>query len=115
MRVYLRVHSKLHISPYVFFNTLLERIRPRVQLTPKKIAGITYKIPTPISYRKSVTTAIHWVVNSAAKRKGKPFHRLLFDEVEEIYRNPVSSVFKKRDEVHRTAYLNKPFLRYLRV
>ena len=114
MRVYLRLHSKFNVPPYKFFNSLLERVRPRVQLTSKKIAGITYKIPAPISYRKSIITAIHWIINAASRRTGKSFHRLLFDEVEEIYLNSTNSVIKKRDEVHRTAYLNKPFLRYLR-
>lgn len=114
-KLYLKLHAKFKISPYKYFETILDSCRPRVQLTSKKIAGVTYKIPTPIAYRKSLIIAIHWIVSSAAKRKGKSFSRALIDEFEEVYFNPLSLVSKKRDEIHRTAYLNKPFLRYIRI
>lgn len=113
--LYLKIHTKFKLSPYRYFETILDSCRPRVQLTPKKIAGITYKIPTPISYRKSLIIAIHWIVVSASKRKGKSFTKRLIDEFEEVYSNPISAVSKKRDEVHKAAHLNKPFLRYIRI
>lgn len=96
-----------------FLKVLLDGARPKIFLTSKKIAGIVHKIPTPITVRKSYSMAIHWLLVSAAKRAiSGGFDQALFAEVNDLYKNPNNSVVKKRDEFHKLAYLNKPFLRY---
>jgi ribosomal protein S7 len=96
-----------------FLKILLDNTRPKIFLSSKKIAGIVHKIPTPISVRKSYSMVIHWLVLSASKRVSTGgFEQALFAEINDLYRNPNSSLIKKRDEFHKLAYLNKPFLRY---
>lgn len=96
-----------------FLKVLLDAARPKVFLSSKKIAGVVHKIPTPISVRKSYSMVIHWLVLSASKRVSTGgFDQALFAEINDLYRNPNSSIIKKRDEFHKLAYLNKPFLRY---
>lgn len=96
-----------------FIRLLLETVRPKVFLSSKKIAGVVHKIPTPITVRKSYSIAIHWILASASKRNSsKNFFYNLFDELNDIYKNPSNSTLKKRDEFHRMAYINKPFLRF---
>jgi len=96
-----------------FLQILLDNTRPKIFLSSKKIAGIVHKIPTPISVRKSYSMAIHWLIVSASKRVAAGgFEQALLGEINDLYKNPNSSVIKKRDEFHKLAYLNKPFLRY---
>lgn len=99
-----------------FLRVLLENVRPKIFLSSKKIAGIVHKIPTPISMRKSYSMAVHWIIAAASKRTTPGgFDQALFEEVNDLYRNPSNSVLKKRDEFHKLAYLNKPFLRYYKL
>lgn len=96
-----------------FLMTILDSARPKIFLTSKKIAGIVHKIPTPITVQKSYSVAIHWVVTAASKRKvSGGFGNALFIEINDLYKNPNNTIIKKRDEFHKLAYLNKPFLRY---
>lgn len=96
-----------------FLKVLLENVRPKVFLSSKKIAGIVHKIPTPISMRKSYSIAVHWLIVATLRRTTMGgFGKALFEEVNDLYKNPNNSVLKKRDEFHKLAYLNKPFLRY---
>lgn len=97
-----------------FLKVLLDNARPKIFLSSKKIAGVVHKIPTPITVRKSYSMVIHWLILSASKRtsSGGGFGQALFVEINDLYRNPNSILVKKRDEFHKLAYLNKPFLRY---
>lgn len=74
---------------------------------------MVHKIPTPISVIKSYSIVIHWIISSAKKRKGTNiFGQALFEEVNDMYKNANNQTLKKRDEFHKLAYINKPFLRY---
>lgn len=98
-----------------FLNIVIESVRPKIFLTSKKVAGVVYKIPAPISRRKSQSMAVKWILQSASRRsKGKDFQVSLVDELNDIFSNSNNLTLKKRDEFHRTAFLNKPFLRYYR-
>jgi len=105
-----RAHS---VDSFRFLRGVLEGARPKIFLSSKKIAGVVHKIPTPITVRKSYSIIIHWIVLSAKKRtESHKFGQALFDEINDIYRNPTNQTLRKRDEFHKLAYINKPFLRY---
>jgi ribosomal protein S7 len=109
------IRKRYHVHPLVFFRAFFEKFRPKVFLYAKSIAGITYKIPVPISYRKSVSIVVHWLVTAARKqRRGHPFYPQFVREIDVAYRFTQNPLAKKRNEVHRLAHFNRSFLRYLR-
>jgi small subunit ribosomal protein S7 len=108
------ISVKFEISPVEFLNQVVENIRPKVFLISKKISGSTVKIPTPISLSRSYSIAIKWFLSSAGKRSGSPFNQLIFFELLDIYTNPSNSTLRKRDEYHKLAKINRPYLRYNR-
>lgn len=111
---HIRVTYKVH--PLVFLNVFFERMRPKVGLFSKKIAGINYKIPVPIIYTKSVSVMLHWWLSAAKKNsKGRDFYTAFISELDDAYKNPMSSIAKRRDETHRLAHLNRPFLKYVKL
>jgi ribosomal protein S7 len=100
---------------FCFCSSFLRSFALKYFCTEKKIAGVTHKIPVPISYRKSVSVLFHWWLHLARKnQRGRSFLQAFLLELDNAYRLPVSPLSKKRDEVHRLAHLNRPFLRYLR-
>ncbi len=115
LRLFTHIRKKYKVIPLVFLRIFFERMRPKVALYSKKIAGVTHKIPVPVSYRKSVSVLLHWWVAAARKAsKGRPIISYLISELDSAYKSPSSTLAKKRDEVHRLAHFNRPFLRYLR-
>jgi ribosomal protein S7 len=109
------VRKSYNVEPLVFFRFFFEKFRPKVFMYPKRIAGITYKIPTPVTYRKSVSLLLHWWIHLARKnRGGQAFFPAFLREMDNAYKLPTSNLSKKRDEVHKLAHFNRPFLRYLK-
>jgi ribosomal protein S7 len=106
------IRVRFHLSPIEFLERLVEIIRPKVFLISKKISGSTVRIPTPITLHQSYSIAVRWFLNSVSKRAGSAFPQLMFSELIDIYSNPSNVTLKKRDEYHRLAKLNRPFLRY---
>jgi ribosomal protein S7 len=115
-RLFYHIRITYNVHPLIFLNLFFEKMRPKVGLFSKKIAGINYKIPVPITYKKSVSVMLHWWLASAKKNsKGRDFYTSFVSELDDAYRNPLSSIAKRRDESHRLAHLNRPFLKYLRI
>jgi small subunit ribosomal protein S7 len=106
---------KFNTPPVEFLDNLIETIRPKVFLISKKISGSTVRIPTPINLTKSYSIGVKWFLASVAKRSGSPFNQLMFFELLDIYSNPANQTLKKRDEYHKLAKLNRPFLRHAKI
>jgi ribosomal protein S7 len=114
-KLFSHIRKRYHIAPLLFLKFFFERLRPKVGLYSKKIAGVTHKIPVPVTYRKSVSILLHWWVFQAKKASnGRPFSAAFISELDNSYKSSTSILAKKRDEVHKLAHLNRPFLRFLR-
>jgi len=106
------IKLRFDTSPIEFLENMIEVVRPKVFLISKKISGSTVRIPTPISLHQSYSIAVRWFLNSVSKRVGSSFSQLMFSELIDIYSNPSSVTIRKRDEYHKLAKINRPFLRY---
>lgn len=107
--------TRFECNPVDFLESIIETVRPKVFLTSKKISGSTVRIPTPINISRSYSIAIKWFLASSLKKKGSPVNQLIFFELLDIYTNPMNQTLRKRDEYHKLAKLNRPFLRYIKV
>jgi small subunit ribosomal protein S7 len=115
-QLFYHIRVTYNVHPLIFLNLFFEKMRPKVGLFPKKIAGINYKIPVPISYTKSVSVMLHWWLAAASKNsKGKDFYTSFIAELDDAYKNPTSIIAKRRDETHKLAHLNRPFLKYVKL
>ncbi len=106
------IKIKFDTSPLDFLDTILDSSRPKVFMISKKVAGMSHKIPVPVSKAKSYSMVIKWFISAAKKRRSSSIADSMLDELMDLYQNPNSSVLKKRDEYHRLARINRPFLRY---
>jgi ribosomal protein S7 len=108
----INIRVKYEVPPLDFLESLIEVIRPKVFLVSKKISGSTVRIPAPISIHHSYAIAVRWFLSSAYKRRGSTLSQLITYEAIDIYSNPTNATIRKRDEYHKLAKLNRPFLRH---
>lgn len=109
------IEYKYEVDAIQFLENFVNIVRPKVYLTPKKVSGSTVRVPLPITIKRSYSIGIKWFIGSVAKKSGEPFNQLIIFELIDVFNNPVNSTLKKRDEYHKMAKLNRPFLRHINV
>jgi small subunit ribosomal protein S7 len=92
---------------------IVNKVKPTVILRPHIVSGMTYRIPSMVPKGKEYSLALRWILASVAERKEYSLEERLFGELADILKG-VGATIKKREEVHKTALLNRPFLKYLR-
>lgn len=101
-----------YVSPITVFYEIFKRERPMVSLVNRKIGGVNYKIPAPITPFKSFTAVFQLFKKAVFLR---PEHKSLqlkfFLELKNIYLSENSFLRKKRLETNRLAYLNQSYIR----
>jgi ribosomal protein S7 len=109
------IEYKYQVDAIAFLDRFINIIRPKVYLIPKKVAGSTVRVPLPISTNRSYSIAVKWFISSVSKKSGEPFNQLLMFELIDVFNNPLNSTLKKRDEYHKLAKLNRPFMRFVKI
>ena len=93
------------------FLKALENVKPQVKVKSRRVGGATYQIPVEIDPDNQVFLAINWMVQFSRKKKGKPMHVSLANELVDAYNNTGSSV-KKKEDTHKMSAANKAFAHY---
>ena len=74
-------------------------------------SGQSYPVPMKINYKRSLSLTVHWVIESAKKRKNyKSFKNKLVAEFLDILQNK-GYVYSKRLEFHKKAIANRFFIK----
>ncbi|NIH41127.1 MAG: 30S ribosomal protein S7 [Buchnera aphidicola (Periphyllus aceris)] len=98
-------------SPLDSFENALEKVRPVVEVKSRRVGGSTYQVPIEVRPVRRNTLAMRWIVDSARKRSDKSMSFRLFNELFDALSNKGNAV-KKKEEVHKTAEVNKAFAHY---
>ena len=98
-------------EPLEVFLAAMNNIKPRVEVRSKRVGGATYQVPMEVSRKRQLSLAIRWLLSAVRKKKGRPAHRKLADEVVGAYRGEGEAI-KKREDTHRMAEANKAFAHY---
>ena len=98
-------------EPLEVFLTAINNIKPRVEVRSKRVGGATYQVPIEVSRKRQVSLAIRWLLGAVRKKKGRPAHRKLADELVGAYRGEGEAI-KKREDTHRMAEANKAFAHF---
>ena len=118
---------KVSVTPYLlrqrknelFFpenllHTLVENIRPCIEIRKVRVARATYQVPAQISKSKGQSVALRWIIEFANKRKQKDrvsFAEALAQELK-LAHNKQGGARQRRGEVHRLAEANRTSMRY---
>lgn len=93
------------------FDTILDNIRPMVEVKSRRVGGSTYQVPVEVRPVRRNALAMRWLVDAARTRGEKSMSQRLAAEMLDASENKGSAV-KKREDVHRMADANKAFAHY---
>ena len=95
------------------FEKVLDVIRPQVEVRSRRVGGANYQVPMPVSNDRQNALAFRWIIEAAQKRKGQGMEKKLASEMLDIL-NETGGAFKKREDVHRMAEVNKAVAHFAR-
>jgi len=90
---------------------VLDNIKPKVEVRPRRIGGAVYQVPTPVRGSRQYSLAIRWLVTAARNRPNKQYHSFALKLCAELLAamNSEGSAVAKRQEIERMADANKAF------
>ena len=106
-----RVAEKNKGNPVEFFETVLEKLRPMVEVKARRVGGATYQVPMEVRPSRRTALAMRWLVDCARKRSEKTMALRLAGELLDAAEGKGAAI-KKREDVHRMAEANKAFAHY---
>lgn len=109
-----QLKMRFHLNPSVVFGEVLTKVRPTLGVRPKKKGAVVYKLPTIMRESQQNSLTIRWLVQSVSEKKGfySNFSDRFLSELVDLYTGKQQAgAIRKKDELHRTAFLNRPFLR----
>jgi small subunit ribosomal protein S7 len=106
-----RIVEKNKGNPVEFFENVLEKLRPMVEVKARRVGGATYQVPMEVRPSRRTALAMRWLVDSARKRSEKTMALRLAGELLDAAEGKGAAI-KKREDVHRMAEANKAFAHY---
>lgn len=107
------IAQKLNADPLEIFETVLENVKPAIEVRSKRVGGATYQVPCPVRPRRALGLAIRWLIKAARTRKDKKtIATRLAAEFMDAYSNRGSAV-KKREDTHKMAEANRAFAHFM--
>jgi small subunit ribosomal protein S7 len=98
-------------SPLDIFNKAIDNVKPEIEVRSKRIGGATYQVPVSVSPKRQVSLALRWILQATRKKKGKPMHLRLADELAAAYKGEGEAILTKQN-VHKMAEANKAFAHF---
>lgn len=98
-------------DPVSFFEDVLEKVRPTVEVKARRVGGATYQVPMEVRPSRRTALAMRWLADAASKRSEKSMALRLAAELGDAAEGKGAAI-KKRDDVHRMADANKAFSHY---
>lgn len=95
------------------FSRALDNIRPSVEVRSKRVGGANYQVPREVKRNRQQSLAIRWLVDNARKKKGKPMHLRMAEELADAYNGTGASV-QWKENVHKMAEANKAYSHFAR-
>lgn len=95
-------------DPVSFFEDVLEKVRPTLEVKARRVGGATYQVPMEVRPSRRTALAMRWLADAASKRSEKSMALRLAGELADAADGKGSAI-KKRDDVHRMAEANKAF------
>lgn len=88
------------------------KVRPAVELKPRRVGGSIYQIPVEVKGIRSINLALRWLIKFSRDKAGKNMSIKLAREIMDAAKGLGNSIRRKED-VHRMAKANRAFS-YLR-
>ncbi len=91
----------------------IENAKPNVEVRSKRVGGANYQVPREVKKARQQSLAIRWICDNSRKKKGKPMHLRLAEELVDAYNGTGASVTWK-ENIHKMAEANKAYAHFAR-
>ena len=95
----------------VFFEVLINKIAPTIEIRSRRVGGSNYQIPSPVNPRRSLCLAILWFVKGVRSRKAASLGDKIAAEIKDVFSGTGESM-KKKEMVAKQAEANKAFAHF---
>lgn len=93
------------------FDAAVKNVMPQLEVKSRRIGGANYQVPREVRGERKITLTIRWLLDAAAKKKGKPMAEKLADEFLSAANNEGAAI-KKRQDTQRMAEANRAFAHF---
>jgi small subunit ribosomal protein S7 len=108
-----KITEKGNKNPEEIFEKAIEKVKPAMEVRPKRIGGSVYQIPIEVKYGRQIMLAFRWIIGAARSKKGTEMANRLAQELMDAA-NEQGSAIKKKEDTHKMAAANKAFAHYAR-
>ena len=91
----------------------VENAKPGVEVRSKRVGGANYQVPREVKKARQQSLAIRWLVDNSRKKKGKPMHLRLAEELVDAHTGTGASVTWK-ENIHKMAEANTAYAHFAR-
>lgn len=102
------VKEKTQKDPLEVFELALEKVRPLVEVKPRRVGGATYQIPIEMDKKRGQKVAIKWIIKASRDKKGKAMYQKIAEEIIEAS-NESGTAYKKKIDLHKMAEANRSY------
>jgi small subunit ribosomal protein S7 len=105
------VKEKKNEAPLKVFETVIDLVRPQVEVRSKRVGGANYQVPREVRTERRTALAMRWIIEASRGRKGVKTAVALAEELMLAAKGEGNAVKKKKD-THKMAESNKAFAHF---
>jgi small subunit ribosomal protein S7 len=108
------IKKKTKKNPLKIFEAALEKIKPLMEVRPRRVGGAAYQVPMPVKGDRRISLAIRWLIFAARARANRDYHTYAEKLAAEIIdaSNEEGGAVKKKQEMERMAEANRAFAHF---
>ena len=108
-----KIDKEKYPTALAVFDQAVKNVIPQMEVRGRRIGGGNFQIPYPVRGDRRYFLSLHWLINAAKNKRGKPMNEKLFDELIAALNNEGDAI-KKKEDVHRMAESNRAFAHFAR-
>ena len=106
-----KASKEFKMEPDAFFDDVVDKLRPALEIRSRRVGGANYSVPTPVSKARQEALAVRWLVDYSRAKSGSSFDETLAKELIAAF-NGEGEAMKKKADVERMAEANKAFAHF---
>ena len=103
--------EKTEVPALEAFETVLNDIKPPVEVKSRRVGGATYQVPIDVRAERQLALPLRWRVDYARTRREHAMSEKLGKELVDAFNNSGSTI-KKRTDTLKMAEANRAFAHY---
>lgn len=105
------IKEKTEKEPLEIFDLAMKNASPLLEVRSRRVGGANYQVPREARGNRRTYLAIHWMLQTARAKKGKPMPVKLAEEIMAAANNEGEAV-RRKENMHKMAEANRAFAHF---